>query len=53
MLKPYINKFFVYNNKKSKSELGVEYIESKKTIIDMGYDLIDKGMVVDKIKNRK
>jgi hypothetical protein len=36
-----------FNNEKSRQVLGIEYIEVKKSIIEMAYALIEKGQVED------
>jgi hypothetical protein len=36
------------SNKKAKEVLKIDFINYKKSIIDMGYDLIEKGYVPDR-----
>eukprot|EP00347_Sterkiella_histriomuscorum_P012343 403368958 len=51
---PLINAQFSVENKKSVEVLGIQYNrELKTTIIEMGYSLIDKGLVPEKRKNHQ
>jgi hypothetical protein len=38
------------SNKKAREVLKIDFIEPKQSIIDMGYDLIEKGYVPDRRK---
>lgn len=43
----------LFDNTKSREVLGISYINNKKTLVDMAYDLIAKGIVTDKINKKK
>lgn len=43
---------FLASNKRTVEELGMKYLSIEKTMIDMGYSLIEHGIVADKIKNK-
>lgn len=43
----------LFDNTKSKNELGIKYINNRKTLVDMAYDLIKKGIIPNKIDNKK
>lgn len=53
LILPMIDVDFSADNTKSKEILGMEYkIDLKQTIIDMGYSLIEKGLVPDLRKSK-
>lgn len=46
---PMIGNEFQLSNERSKKMLGMEYrLDLKQSLIDMGYSLIEKGIVPDK-----
>jgi len=50
---PYVGKELRIENKRSIEELHIEYIDPKKSVVDMGYSLIERGYVPDKRKSKK
>ena len=53
MLLPMIGVFWRFDNSRSKEDLGIQYTDAEKTIIDMAYTLIDFGIVPDARKTAK
>ena len=49
----YIGIAYRLDNSKSVKELGMEYIPAEKSIVDMGYCMIDSGNIPDKRKQAK
>ena len=46
----YIGKRITFDNSRSVKELGLVYTPFKKTLVDMGYNLLKKKMVIDRRK---
>jgi len=53
MVLPLYGRFFTFDHQRSIKELGIEYIDAKKSLIEMAYKMIDMGMIPDKRKNKK
>lgn len=53
LLLPYVGKELKIENNRSVKELGIEYRDLKKTIIETGYSFVEKGVVQDKINKKK
>lgn len=47
---PFVNRKIEFKNEKSINELGINYRKVDETIIDMCYNLIEKGYVVNKLR---
>mmetsp|Transcript_64 Transcript_64/g.9 ORF Transcript_64/g.9 Transcript_64/m.9 type:complete len:92 (-) Transcript_64:29-304(-) len=50
LLKPFYGRMILFDNTKSKDDLGIKYINNRKTLIDMANDLIEKGRIPKKNK---
>ena len=46
-----MGKRFLFDNSRSKNELGLKYTDFNKTVLDCAYDAIKFGFVDDKINN--
>lgn len=53
LLLPYVGKELNIENNRSVKELGIEYRDLKKTIIETGYSFVEKGVVQDKVNKKK
>ena len=53
LLLPYVGKELKIENNRSVKELGIEYRDLKKTIIETGYSFVEKGVVQDKVNKKK
>lgn len=52
-VKKYINRMIIYDNTPSRKDLGIIYKCIRETLIDSGYNYIEKGLVPDKINKNK
>lgn len=49
LLKPYYGRMITFDNTPSRTELGLIYLNNRKTILETAYCLIEKGVIKDKI----
>lgn len=50
---PFLGKDINIDNRASKRDLGIQYFDPKEGLIDMGYSLINKGKLENRIDQRK
>ena len=44
-MKPMLSRQFIFDTSLSKQELGMQYIDAKRTLIEMAYRMIELGYV--------
>lgn len=53
LIKPFFKRFICFDNSLSRNELGIQYRYHNTTLIEFAYDLIKKGLIPNKLSNKK